>query len=242
MAAGLLRRAPILYGKPTVPRKTAAHHAEAINAATGDGLIASPIEPLAMAAIADQLNRVGYIVLARPLLEKLSTRLAARCFDGGPSPFHAAQIGRGSGHNRDDAIRGDVTRWLDGNDIADGAYLVWMEDLRVGLNAALYLGLFEYEGHYAIYGAGAGYAKHSDVLSGKRNRLLSTVLYLNDDWQPDDGGELILYDASGETVIATVNPTFGRMIIFLSDSFPHEVLRAQTRRCSIAGWFRGREA
>lgn len=218
------------------------HPAEPSAAASSKGLLGSPIEPLAMAAIAEQLDSVGYIVLARPLREKLSTRLAERCFDGGPSPFRAAQVGRGPGQSRDDAIRGDVTRWLDDDDLADGAYLDWMEDLRVGLNAVLYLGLFQYEGHYAIYGAGAGYAKHSDVLSGKGNRLLSTVLYLNDDWQPDDGGELVLYDASGETVIATVNPTFGRMIIFLSDSFPHQVLRAKSRRRSIAGWFSGRQA
>ncbi|MFZ3017309.1 MAG: 2OG-Fe(II) oxygenase [Gallionella sp.] len=35
-----------------------------------------------------------------------------------------------------------------------------------------------------------------------------------------------------------MNPTFGTMIIFLSESFPHEVLVSHATRRSIAGWFR----
>ena len=116
-----------------------------------------------------------------------------------------------------------------------------MEALRIGLNEALFLGLFDYECHYAIYDAGSGYAKHSDVLQGKKNRILSTVLYLNEDWQASDGGELVMFDPAGNAVIATVIPTFGTMIIFLSESFPHEVLLAHSKRRSIAGWFRVRE-
>jgi len=57
-----------------------------------------------------------------------------------------------------------------------------MEALRFGLNSALFLGLFDFECHYAIYGAGTGYAKHSDVLQVARNRILLTVFYLNEDW------------------------------------------------------------
>ena len=98
--------------------------------------------------------------------------------------------------------------------------------------------MFDYECHYAIYGAGAGYAKHSDVLNGKKNRILSTVFYLNEHWQNSDGGELALYDPTGDTVIATLNPTFGTMILFLSESFPHEVRLSRNTRRSIAGWFR----
>lgn len=203
---------------------------------------ASSIEPVYIEAMAEQLDRVGYVVLAKPLLDKLSTQLAARCLVAEPTRFRAAQIGRGATRSRDRSIRGDVSSWLDADDGTDSAYLAWMENLRVGLNEALYLGLFDYECHYSIYDAGTGYAKHSDVLGGKRNRLLSTVLYLNDRWQAGDGGELLLYEPSGETVIATVEPTFGRMIVFLSESFPHQVRTAKTKRRSIAGWFRGRDA
>jgi len=58
-------------------------------------------------------------------------------------------------------------------------------------------------------------------LHGHKSRILSSVLYLNEDWQAGDGGELLIFDPAGESFIATVEPTFGRMIIFLSESFPH---------------------
>jgi SM-20-related protein len=191
-----------------------------------------------IAEIAEQLEHTGYIVLDKPLLDKLLTRLSTRCHDDEQARFQAAHIGRGIDKKLINSIRGDVINWLDGTDSTDQAYLTWMEKLRTGLNAALYLGLFDYECHYAIYGAGTGYAKHIDAFSGKKNRILSTVLYLNENWQPSDGGELILFEPTGGAILARVNPKFGTMIIFLSESFPHEVLIAHNRRCSIAGWFR----
>jgi SM-20-related protein len=193
-----------------------------------------------MQEIAEQLERTGYLVLAQPLHGDLSARLLARCQNDAPGRFQAAQVGRGLAKRRIDALRGDLISWLDEANSTDCAYLAWMEELRSGLNAALYLGLFDYECHYAIYGAGGSYAKHSDVLNGSRNRMLSTVLYLNEGWQAGDGGELRLFAPDGEAVIATVSPTFGKMVIFLSESFPHEVLAAHKERRSLTGWFRGR--
>ena len=192
-------------------------------------------------AIAIQLQDVGYIVLDAPLVERLSSWLLVRCQDNGDDRFQAAQVGRGSGRQEIGSLRGDAISWLDDLNPIDRAYTDWMEALRVGLNRALYLGLFSYESHYSIYCPGTGYTRHSDVLSGKRNRILSTVFYLNEDWLADDGGELVLFAPIGDAAIATINPTFGKMVIFLSDSFPHEVLAARNTRRSIAGWFRGRE-
>lgn len=191
-----------------------------------------------IAEISRQLEHTGYIVLAKPLSDELLTGLFKRCHDDDPTRFHAAQVGRGAAKKQISSIRGDVIDWLDPTDSTDQAYLACMEELRLGLNASLYLGLFDYECHYAIYGEGDGYAKHSDVLQGKKNRILTTVLYLNEDWQACDGGELVVFEPTGQSAIATVNPTFGTMIIFLSESFPHEVLVSRTTRRSIAGWFR----
>ncbi len=191
-----------------------------------------------IAEIAVQLEYTGYIVLDKPLVDKLLAELFTRCHDDDPTRFHAAQVGRGATKVKVDSIRGDVINWLDAGNSTDQAYLACMEELRLGLNAALFLGLFDYECHYSIYGKGDGYAKHSDVLQGKKNRILSTVLYLNEDWHACDGGELVIFEPAGEIVIATVNPTFGTMIIFLSESFPHEVLLSHATRRSIAGWFR----
>ena len=192
--------------------------------------------------IAEHLTRVGYIVLDDPLQKALSDLLFSRCQDDDSLRFTAAQIGRGAAKKQLSPLRGDVISWLDDSNSIDHAYLVWMEALRSGLNSALFLGLFDYECHYAIYGAGTGYAKHSDVLHGTRNRVVSTVFYLNENWQSGDGGELRLFEPNGETTIATLSPNFGTMIIFLSESFPHEVLMAHNKRRSITGWFRVRDS
>lgn len=191
-----------------------------------------------IAEIAGQLERTGYIVLDNALPDELLAALLARCRDDEPARFQAAHVGRGADKKRINSIRGDVISWLDETDSTDSAYLARMEELRLGLNAQLYLGLFDFECHYAIYTSGTGYAKHSDVLNGKKNRILSTVLYLNEGWQAGDGGELVMFEPDGVAAIATVKPEFGRMIIFLSESFPHEVLLSRNTRRSIAGWFR----
>ena len=39
-------------------------------------------------------------------------------------------------------------------------------------------------------------------------------------------------------VIETVQPFYGRFVVFLSERFPHEVLPTTSTRYSIAGWFR----
>ncbi len=191
-----------------------------------------------IAKIATALNQTGYIILQNALPDGLFERLRSRCDDDASDRFQTAHIGRGTEKKHITAIRGDVISWLDEADEIDAEFLAQMEKVRAGLNEKLFLGLFDYECHYAIYGAGTGYAKHLDVLHGKKNRILSTVLYLNENWQNGDGGELDVYDETGEKIVATVTPKFGTMIIFLSEIFPHEVRLSQTTRRSIAGWFR----
>jgi len=64
------------------------------------------------------------------------------------------------------------------------------------------------------------------------------VTYLNSDWQPGDGGELVLYAEDEVTEIATIEPRAGTLVLFLSEEIPHEVRPAIRDRISIAGWFR----
>lgn len=113
-----------------------------------------------------------------------------------------------------------------------------MDKLRLGINQRLFLGLFDYESHFAVYAPGAFYQKHRDAFRGAPGRKLSTVLYLNNDWDIQAGGELVLYDEAGEQEILQIAPECGRLVIFLSEDFPHEVLPATRPRQSIAGWFR----
>jgi SM-20-related protein len=47
-----------------------------------------------------------------------------------------------------------------------------------------------------------------------------------------------LYAEDGETLLETVMPAHNRLVLFLSERFPHEVMPTNRPRHSIAGWFR----
>ncbi|MEZ9078637.1 2OG-Fe(II) oxygenase, partial [Vibrio cyclitrophicus] len=116
-------------------------------------------------------------------------------------------------------------------------FLDKMEQIRLAANQAFFLGLFEYEAHFAKYEKGDFYQKHLDCFKGNENRRLTTVFYMNDEWTEEDAGELVVYDLK-DNHIATIPPKGGRLLVFLSEQFPHEVLPTNTERFSIAGWFR----
>jgi hypothetical protein len=85
-------------------------------------------------------------------------------------------------------------------------------------------GLEDFQGHFALYPRGAGYARHFDRLVGSDVRAISAALYLNDRWAAEDGGELRLYTGGGASV--DVLPQGGRLVAFQSDRFEHDVLPA----------------
>ncbi|MBF6058923.1 MULTISPECIES: 2OG-Fe(II) oxygenase [Thiomicrorhabdus] len=149
-----------------------------------------------------------------------------------------AGIGRGDDHQLNQTVRRDKIRWLDGSTEAQILYLQQMAELQYQLNRALFLGLFEYECHFALYNQGDFYKKHLDSFRGRANRMITTVLYLNPDWQPQWGGELVLYAEDTDRKIALIAPEMGKLAIFMSEQIPHEVLVTQQPRVSIAGWFR----
>jgi len=182
------------------------------------------------------LEAEGRIVLPACLPAELCAALRGRAeaVEGG---LKRAGIGRGRSHAVNESVRTDAIRWLGQDDPAEAAYLAWMERLRRGLNRRLFLGLFDYEAHFAVYEPGAYYRKHLDAFQGGGNRVLTTVLYLNPQWTPDDGGELRVYGPD-DGFLESVAPDFGKMVVFLSANHPHEVVEARRKRYSIAGWFR----
>lgn len=149
-----------------------------------------------------------------------------------------AGIGRGDVHQLNKDIRRDQIKWIDGLTVAQNVYLQQMAQLQYQLNQALFLGLFEYECHFAVYKQGDFYKKHLDSFRGRANRMVTTVLYLNPDWQPEWGGELVLYNEDSSAKLAVVTPEMGKLAIFMSEQIPHEVLVTHQPRVSIAGWFR----
>lgn len=154
-----------------------------------------------------------------------------------------AGVGRSGNRTLHPEIRGDRIAWL-GDGAASPAqrtYLERIEGLRLAINARLFLGLFEFEGHFALYPPGAFYRKHLDRFQGTTARTVTCVLYLNPDWAATDGGQLRLYlDESGEGAFVDIAPTAGTLVAFLSERFFHEVLPAGRERMSLTGWFKTR--
>jgi SM-20-related protein len=187
--------------------------------------------------ISDELADKGYCIIDSQLTNSLLMQLKNTAMSFSSNHWSPAGIGRADNFQVNKTIRSDSIHWLSNDSAGEVLFMSVMDHLRCGLNQRLFLGLFDYESHFARYQAGQFYVKHIDALKGKSNRVLSTVLYLNEDWQSADAGELCLYNES-DVKLTTVLPSLGTLVIFLSESFPHEVLAANKERYSIAGWFR----
>ncbi|AMP04503.1 2OG-Fe(II) oxygenase [Collimonas pratensis] len=155
--------------------------------------------------------------------------------------LNLAAVGRGAAQAVRGEIRGDRILWLKaGQSPACDRYLLIMETLRVMLNRSLFLGLDEYESHFAFYAPGAAYHPHLDRFRDDDSRTVSVVIYLNHDWLPEQGGALRLHPAG--QVSEDIAPLGSRLVLFLSADMLHEVLPATRDRMSLAGWFRRRPA
>ena len=106
-------------------------------------------------AIAGELRSGGFATVEDSLSPEVRARLDDACRES--AAFAPAGMGRGGQRTHDVGIRGDVIRWLDDSKAADHSFLTAMEELRIGLNRQLFLGLLHFECHYAIYGIGAHY-------------------------------------------------------------------------------------
>jgi len=152
--------------------------------------------------------------------------------------FRDAAVGRAAARAQVKAIRGDRLCWLN-QARARGTEKRWFEQLQAlqrALNQQLYLGIRHWEGHYAVYPPGARYGRHVDRFRDDDARVVSTVLYLNERWRPEDGGQLRIFPTGSEPL--DIFPAPGRLVCFLSDSLPHEVVETRRERLSVVGWFR----
>ncbi len=150
--------------------------------------------------------------------------------------FRPAKVGRGDHRSRVREVRRDHIAWLDPLDGQLQNWFSWAEALRQILNQHLFLGLWDFECHFARYRRGDFYAKHLDAFRDTDARRVSLVVYLNNNWVPEAGGELILYPERTDAI--TVEPHRGTVVLFLSERIPHEVRPARRQRYSVAGWFR----
>lgn len=193
--------------------------------------------------IADALAGAGLIALPgwladdqRCALLDLAQRRSA------DEQLRPARIGQGDALRSLPEVRGDRIQWLDAerDGAAATAYLARMHALRDALNQRLFLGLMDFEAHFAHYPPGARYARHLDRFRSDDARTLSTVLYLGAHWQAGDGGELRIYPRASGEAAQDLAPLPGLLVLFLSAEIEHEVLPTRVDRYSIAGWMRRR--
>jgi len=204
------------------------------------GRLSQPVE--SDERVASELAEAGFAVLPDYLPEASWRALGdeARRLRRGDA-FRHAGVGRGASFRVAPEIRDDRVCWIDPARPTrrQAAWLARMESLRRVLNRRLYLGLFGFEAHLAVYPPGARYARHLDRFADARHRLVSVLLYLNADWQVEDGGALRLH-LEAPAAPRDVLPLGGTLVAFLSGETPHEVLPAQRDRWSVVGWFTGR--
>ncbi|WP_296985516.1 MULTISPECIES: 2OG-Fe(II) oxygenase [unclassified Thalassolituus] len=190
-------------------------------------------------SIASDLIQQGYSIQHSALPLSLCSGLLYRISSMNEQDFHRAGTGRQQDHQLNTFVRRDRIHWLSSENTYEQAWLDYAGELQRYLNRRLFLGLFSYECHFAQYRPGDFYKKHMDAFQGQANRILTTVLYLNPDWETQHKGELVIYDPQQqEQELLRVMPRFGTLVTFLSEEFPHEVLPAERERYSIAGWFR----
>ena len=195
--------------------------------------------------IMNAVGRQGWAVIPGCFAEGDSLRLMQECETACENgDFRRAGVGRGNTLEIREDIRRDQVMWLQPGDesVEQKIYLSWLETLRLALNQRYFLGLFEFEGHFAIYPEGAFYKPHLDRHAGTIDRIVTVILYLNAHWQPGDGGELKLWTMAGDKggAFELIEPRLGTVVCFLAGDFWHEVVPAKKTRMSITGWFRQR--
>lgn len=185
--------------------------------------------------ITDALVQDGYIIIEDALDEKLALDL--KNFAKNEKDFKSAGISGAGDLHIDVNRRRDKIHWLEEDDGVQSDFLGFADGLREYLNKELYLGLSYYESHFAIYESGDFYEKHLDAFKNFKNRVVTTVYFLNENWTKDDAGELVIYDENNN-FLTQVKPKINTLVVFMSEKFPHEVLATNRKRYSIAGWFR----
>jgi SM-20-related protein len=183
--------------------------------------------------ITDALVNDGFIIIEDALNAALAHKLFLLAKDN--TNFKTAGLSTAS--TVDTNRRRDKIAWIDANSDATKEYLDFAQGLQEYLNRHLYLGLSYYEAHFARYEKDDFYEKHLDAFKNSKNRVVTTVYYLNEEWEQENGGMLVIYDKDSQEIKRVV-PNANTLVIFMSEEFPHEVLPAKKERYSIAGWFR----
>ena len=156
--------------------------------------------------------------------------------------FTKAAIGKGDQRQVRTETRSDEVLWMDSTALSPLQAIFWekVAEVQQVLNRRCFLGLKSFEGHFARYPIGSFYKRHLDQFHAVPHRIVTLILYLNESWTEADGGQLRMYfpQEDGSERVEDVLPLGGRLVVFLSEEIPHEVLPTQKDRISITGWLR----
>ncbi len=181
-------------------------------------------------------DRVGIAnnFLSPPLALHLKDNLAKLYAD---KQMQHAGTGNASATVHNKLMRSDIIYWLDRshNNEYETGFLNLVDDFVIYLNSTCYTGITGYEFHYALYETGSFYKKHLDQFRNSNSRKYSMIVYLNQDWQLADGGQLCIHHANS---LQHIDPVNGKMVFFESSQLEHEVLIAHKPRMSITGWLK----
>jgi SM-20-related protein len=170
--------------------------------------------------------------------EELAQHLTNRLFElKEQNLLKAAGIGNAAKLTQNSAIRSDAIYWLDraNNNAHENAFLDQVDAFVSYLNRSCYTGITGYEFHFALFDKGSFYRKHLDQFQDNSSRQFSMITYLNENWQPEDGGELCIYEGD---ITQKVTPTNRKTVFFKSNELVHEVLETNKPRLSVTGWLR----
>lgn len=181
-------------------------------------------------------NKIGLcdVFLTKELSKHLQQNLLQLDKDNKMLP---AGIGNNTVKDPTQKMRGDKIYWIDkkNNDEHELAFLQEVERFIEYLNETCYTGINAYEFHYALYDTGSYYQRHKDQFQNNQDRKYSLINYLNDDWQEEDGGALMVYqDDKTESIL----PHIQKAVFFQSNELEHEVAIAHRPRMSITGWLK----
>lgn len=172
--------------------------------------------------------------ISKHLIEKLYEIALIRFEEG---KFKQAGIGKDDLFQKEKAVRSDKIQWLDKSIAVEPVkeYFTIVEGFVEYLNRTCFTNINDYEFMFAIYKKGTFYKRHFDRFVNDDSRQFSIITYLNSDWKPGNGGELVLY-LPDETKI--IEPIAGRMVFFRASEIEHEVLEVKKERISITGWLK----
>lgn len=181
----------------------------------------------------ERLSEEGYFIFEDVFKDKALSEIL-NSFLKKEMNLRPAKIGIDFRLSLNATIRNDFICWIDEDDSEFAPLWALYKVLTDLMRSELFLPIKRFESQMAFYPRSHYYQRHKDRHKGVQNRIISSVLYLND-WHEQDKGELIIFREDKDKII--VEPKMNRLVLFKSE-LEHEVLATEKPRKSIATWFR----